>query len=99
MRDYVLCATAVYSNPVAIKFVPPEHIDDEMMEYVIYAGEKYLDLIPTESITEYHLYLIRRLYPFAKVLMSQPIVLNEASKKTLQQAYDIIGYSGSRIDI
>lgn len=95
MRDYVMCATAVYSNPVAIKYIPPEHIDDEIMEHVIHAGEKYVDLIPTEYLSEYHLYLIRSLYPYAKVLMSQPIELNEAGKTALQQAYDIIGYSGS----
>ena len=95
MRDYVMCATAVYSNPVAIKYIPPEHIDDEIMEHVIRSGEKYVDLIPTEYLSEYHFYLIRSLYPYANVLMSQPIELNETGKKALQQAYDIIGYSGS----
>lgn len=94
MRDYVMCATAVYSNPVAIKYVPPEHIDDEIMEHVIHAGEKYVDLIPTEYLSDYHLYLIRSLYPYAKVLMSQPIELNEAGKMALQQAYEIIGHAG-----
>lgn len=95
MRDYVMCATAVYSNPVAIKYIPPEHIDDEIMEHVINAGEKYVDLIPTEYLSEYHLYLIRSLYPYAKVLMSGPIELNEAGKKALKQAYDIIGFSAN----
>lgn len=50
MRDYVMCATAVYSNPVAIKYIPMEHIDDEIMEYVINAGEKYVQLIPPEFL-------------------------------------------------
>lgn len=91
MRDYVMCATAVYSNPVAIKYVPSEHIDDEIMEHVINAGEKYVDLIPQEYLTEYHFHLIRNLYPYANILMSQPIELTYEGRKALQQVYEITG--------
>lgn len=95
MRDYVMCATAVYSNPVAIKYIPQEHIDDEIMEHVILAGEKYVDLIPTEYLSEYHLHLIGNLYPYANVLMKQPIELNDRGRKAMQQVYNIIGYTDS----
>lgn len=91
LRDYVMCATAVYSNPVAIKYIPAEHIDDEIMEHVINAGEKYVDLIPTEFLSDYHLYLIRSIYPYAKVLMEQKIELNENGRNALNKAYEIIG--------
>jgi hypothetical protein len=91
MRDYVMCATAVYSNPVAIKYIPPEHIDDEIMEHVIYAGEKYVDFIPSEFLTEYHYCLIRSLYPYASILMSQPIELTFEGRKALKQVHDITG--------
>lgn len=95
LRDYVMCATAVYSNPITIKYIPYEHIDDEIMEHVILAGEKYVDLVPTEYLSEYHLHLIRSLYPYAQVLMNQKIELNDAGRKAMQQIYDIIGSTGS----
>lgn len=92
-RDYVMCATAVYSNPIAIKFIPPEHIDDEILEHVILAGEKYVNFIPTEYLSVYHMHLIRSLYPYAQVLMDQEIILNERGRSDLLQAYEILGYS------
>ena len=93
LRDYVACATAVYSNPVAIKYIPQEHIDDEIMEHVILAGEKYVNLIPTDFLNEYHLHLIRNLYPYAKVLMDQPIEFNDFGLKAMQQVFNITGYT------
>ncbi|MBF4453831.1 hypothetical protein IRT38_00185 (plasmid) [Acinetobacter sp. SK-43] len=92
MRDYVMCATAVYSNPIAIKFIPPQHLDDEILEHVIHAGEKYVDLIPKEFLSDYHFHLIRELYPYAQILSNEPIRLNSNGLKALEQVYDIIGY-------
>lgn len=95
MRDYVMCATAVYSNPIAIKFIPRQHIDDEIMEHVIHSGQKYVDLIPPEYLSEYHVHLIRSLYPYAEILMTMPIELNQQGQKALQRAYEIIGCPSS----
>ena len=92
VRNYLMCATAVYSNPAAIKFVPHEHIDDEMLEHVIRAGEKYIDLIPTEYLGDYHLNLIHQLYPLTSFVMMMPIKLTKGGHTTLQQVYDIVGY-------
>lgn len=96
LRDYTMCATAVYSNPVAIKYIPHEHIDDEILEHVIHAGEKYVDLIPTEFLNEYHFHLIKELYPYAQILFNEPIKLNGNGIEAMEKIYDIIGKPKSR---
>lgn len=89
-RDYSICATAVYSNPMAIKFVPVEHIDDEMLDHVIHSGEQYISMIPQECIREYHIALIHSLYPYSEMFMDDEIVLNRRGQKAMEQIYSIL---------
>ncbi|NNH76508.1 hypothetical protein HLH17_02175 [Acinetobacter sp. ANC 5380] len=89
-RDYSICASAVYSNPIAIKFVPVEHIDDEMLEHVIQSGEQYLSLIPEECINDYHVALMRNLYPYAERFMDEEIILDRRGQALMERIHAII---------
>lgn len=89
-RDYSICASAIYSNPVAIKFVPVEHLDDEMLEHVIKSGEQYLSLIPQECINDYHIALIHSLYPHAEMFMDDEIILNRRGQDALERVHAIL---------
>lgn len=96
LRDYTMCATAVFSNPAAIRFVPPEHLDDEILEHVILSGEKYIELIPYEYLRDSHLNLIHQLYPLTSLVMLMPIKLSKSGFRTLQHVYEIVGYPVNR---
>ena len=74
-RDYSICASAIYSNPVAIKFVPVE---------------QYLSLIPQECINDYHIALIHSLYPHAEMFMDDEIILNRRGQDALERVHAIL---------
>ena len=50
-RTYVICATAVFSDPKAIHDVPINLIDEVLLVHVIRSGEEYIEYIPSKAIT------------------------------------------------
>ncbi|MCK4083750.1 hypothetical protein HCY52_07965 [Acinetobacter radioresistens] len=62
-RSYELCLVAVENNPKAIRYVPPEIVDDAILELVFDAGESYIKMIPQESMTDYAITTIKYQYP------------------------------------
>lgn len=90
MDDYVHLHMSVTSDPRAIEYATPELIDDEILEFVIRAGEEYLGYIPASCISPYAEELIHCLYPY-QALFQKEVQLNELQTFELQLFYKRIG--------
>lgn len=62
-RSYALCFDAILNNPKAIKYVPHNVVDDEMLDVIFNAGEKYIRIIPKAILTSYAISKIKFQYP------------------------------------
>lgn len=89
-RDYALCATAVFSNPKSIRFVPLTLIDDLLLEHVISAGSHFIADIPAEAISPYADAMIHVMYPHYADELNH-VTLNARDLSALDQLYATVG--------